>query len=246
MKLDQSNIQAIILVGGKGTRLKNLISDRPKPMAEVMGKPFLEWIIVALRKQGIHKIILAVSHLKEIIKDYFQDGALLNVNISYSEELSPLNTGGAILHALEKVNGNHFFVLNGDSYCAWDLHSLVEKQKTSKSLVTLSLIRKSNVERYGTVVIDKKGEVLCFKEKVENPKKGGWINSGIYFFDKDCFTLSPFRGNFSLEKDFLPFWVRKNRVYSVINNTNIFLDIGIPDDYLKAEKLLKKEFKTFI
>jgi len=244
--LDLHNLEVIILTGGKGTRLQSIVSDRPKPMAEVLGNPFLEWIILALKKQGIHKVILATSYLKEMIKDYFKDGQSLKINITYSEEPSPLDTGGAVLHALNKITGHNFIVMNGDSFCKWDLKDLLQTHLHYQSIATLSLVKMPDTARYGTVRIDKDHQVESFQEKDSTQKASGLINSGVYLFEKNCFIEAPFQGKFSIERDLLPFWINKNKVYSRIDETGIFLDIGVPEDYLQASALLEKEFKTLI
>ena len=118
------DIEAVVLVGGKGTRLKSVVSDRPKPMAEIAGKPFLEWILLGLQDRGVIRVVLCSGYMPEFIEDYFGDGTDLEMQVSYSVDPYPLGTGGAVLRALEHVSNTPILVLNGDSYCDFDIEYL--------------------------------------------------------------------------------------------------------------------------
>ncbi|HEG0584703.1 TPA: NTP transferase domain-containing protein, partial [Campylobacter jejuni] len=172
-------MQAIILCGGLGTRLKSVIKDIPKPMAPINDKPFLEFIFEYLKKQGIKEVILAVSYKYEVIKEYFKD-EFLGIKIKYSIEKEPLGTGGAIKEAL-KIIKNEAYVLNGDTFFGIDLSKL----KLNGGKICLALKQMNDFDRYGTVNVDGLGLVISFEEKVF--KKQGLINGGIYLLDKDIF-----------------------------------------------------------
>ncbi|EDP6004505.1 NTP transferase domain-containing protein [Campylobacter jejuni] len=214
-------MQAIILCGGLGTRLKSVIKDIPKPMAPINNKPFLEFIFEYLKKQGVKEVILAVSYKYEVIKEYFKD-EFLGIKIKYSLEKEPLGTGGAIKKALKFIK-NEAYVLNGDTFFDIDLTKL----KLNESKICLALKQMNNFDRYGTVNIDKQGFVISFEEKVF--KKQGLINGGIYLLTKDIFKDFALQEKFSFE-EFLQENYEKLRTRTEIFD-KYFIDIGIPSDY---------------
>src|SRR4051812_32802437 len=117
-------LEAVILAGGQGTRLRTLVDDRPKPMAEVAGRPFIEWLFLALQKQGVKRLVLSTGHLADPLERYCGDGSRWGLDIQMSRETSPLGTAGAVRQALQHIHGRRFFVLNGDSFCAASLVKL--------------------------------------------------------------------------------------------------------------------------
>ncbi|EAH5200876.1 D-glycero-D-manno-heptose 1-phosphate guanosyltransferase, partial [Campylobacter upsaliensis] len=173
-------MEAIILCGGLGTRLRAVVKDVPKPMASVGGKPFLEFIFEFLKKQGVKSVILAVSYKYEVIQEYFKD-SFLGIKIRYSIEKEPLGTGGAIKEALKLCEEEQIFVLNGDSIFEIDLKNL----RLNGAKICLALKKMFDFERYGAVSIDESGEIVEFKEK--SFCKEGLINGGIYLLKRDIF-----------------------------------------------------------
>ncbi|EEU7096498.1 NTP transferase domain-containing protein [Campylobacter jejuni] len=214
-------MQAIILCGGLGTRLKSVIKDIPKPMAPINDKPFLEFIFEYLKKQGIKEVILAVSYKYEVIKEYFKD-EFLGIKIKYSIEKEPLGTGGAIKEALKFIK-NEAYVLNGDTFFDIDLSKL----KLNGSKIYLALKQMNNFDRYGTVNVDGRALVISFEEKVF--KKQGLINGGIYLLDKDIFKDFALQEKFSFE-EFLQENYKKLKAKAHIFD-DYFIDIGVPSDY---------------
>ncbi|EAH7208555.1 nucleotidyltransferase family protein [Campylobacter jejuni] len=214
-------MQAIILCGGLGTRLKSVIKDIPKPMAPINDKPFLEFIFEYLKKQGIKEVILAVSYKYEVIKEYFKD-EFLGIKIKYSIEKEPLGTGGAIKEAL-KIIKNEAYVLNGDTFFGIDLSKL----KLNGSKICLALKQMNDFDRYGTVNVDEQCLVISFEEKVF--KKQGLINGGIYLLKKDIFDKFDLEKKFSFE-EFLQENCEKLKTRAEIFN-DYFIDIGVPSDY---------------
>lgn len=214
-------MQAIILCGGLGTRLKSVIKDIPKPMALINDKPFLEFIFEYLKKQGIKEIILAVSYKYEVIQEYFKD-EFLGIKIKYSIEKEPLGTGGAIKEALKFIK-NEAYVLNGDTFFDIDLSKL----KLNGSKIYLALKQMNNFDRYGTVNVDGRALVISFEEKVF--KKQGLINGGIYLLDKDIFKDFALQEKFSFE-EFLQENYKKLKAKAHIFD-DYFIDIGVPEDY---------------
>ncbi|EAH8212404.1 D-glycero-D-manno-heptose 1-phosphate guanosyltransferase [Campylobacter coli] len=222
-------MQAIILCGGLGTRLKSVIKDIPKPMAPINDKPFLEFIFEYLKKQGIKEVILAVSYKYEVIQEYFKD-EFLSIKIKYSIEKEPLGTGGAIKEALKFIK-NEAYVLNGDTFFDIDLKKLV----LNSSKICIALKQMQNFDRYGTVNVDEQGIVTSFEEKVF--KKQGLINGGIYLLKKDIFDEFSLEKKFSFE-EFLQENYKLLKIQTQIFD-DYFIDIGIPEDYIKFIKLRK-------
>ncbi|EPN4754006.1 D-glycero-D-manno-heptose 1-phosphate guanosyltransferase [Campylobacter jejuni] len=214
-------MQAIILCGGLGTRLKSVIKDVPKPMAPINDKPFLEFIFEYLKKQGIKEVILAVSYKYEVIQEYFKD-EFLGIKIKYSIEKEPLGTGGAIKEALKFIK-NEAYVLNGDTFFDIDLSKL----KLNRSKICLALKQMNDFDRYGMINIDKHGLVISFEEKVF--KKQGLINGGIYLLTKDIFNDFALQEKFSFE-EFLQENYKKLKARACIFD-DYFIDIGVPEDY---------------
>lgn len=213
-------MQAIVLCGGLGTRLKSVISDIPKPMAPINGKPFLEFIFEYLKKQDIKEVILAVSYKYEIIRAYFKD-EFLGIKIKYSIEKEPLGTGGAIKQALNSVE-KEAFVLNGDTFFDIDLFKL----KLCESKICLALKTMKDFDRYGAVELDG-NFIKSFKEK--EFIKQGFINGGIYLLAKGIFEGFSLESKFSFES-FLQENFRVLKARAEIFE-DYFIDIGVPKDY---------------
>jgi len=229
--------EAIILVGGLGTRLRSITKDEiPKPMVKINRRPFLEFILDYLISQGIKKVILAVGYKYEVIKNYFGN-KYRTLILDYSIETKPLGTGGAIKKALEKAQNTDIFVLNGDTYFPISLRELERFHKFHTPLVTIALKKLKNVERYGTIEINSTGRVVKFKEK--KFQKEGLINGGIYLINKKSFLSLDPPEIFSFEKDFLEKNYETYPIYGVVFD-NYFIDIGIPEDYYKFVEDVKK------
>src|SRR3990172_9726350 len=150
-------MKAIILGGGKGTRLKSFISDIPKPMAPVADRPFLEYLILQLKRWAIHDIVLSVGYKKEGIMSYFSTGSRWDVNITYLEEEIPLGTGGAIREAVKNINEPDIIVMNGDSFFNADFKELINFHYVKDSITTLALQKRNDASRCGRVIIDEQG-----------------------------------------------------------------------------------------
>lgn len=229
--------EAIILAGGLGTRLRSIVKDVPKPMADINGKPFLEYIFRYIKHFGINKVILAVGYKADIIKNYF--GNRFNgISIIYSEEKELLGTGGAIKQAIMFSEVNNVFIINGDTFFDIDLNKVYQFHMRKKAALTIALRYIKNADRYGIIEIDEKNTVRKFLEKGE--KKEGYINGGIYLIDKSFFLSFDLPKRFSFEKDFLEKNYELCNFYGIPFDT-YFVDIGVPEDYERA----KKEFKAF-
>ncbi|MHB8136729.1 MAG: nucleotidyltransferase family protein [Anaerolineaceae bacterium] len=238
MTISQEVYEAIILVGGKGTRLQSVIKDKPKPMALVHSRPFLEWIILSLRSRGVTKIILCTGYLGNQIEDYFQDGKTWGVEIQYSRDPKPLGTGGAISHAAKLITTERFFVMNGDSYSRFNLTQFMKYHLTKNALITMGLVNVDDCRRYGSVQIAKDGIIQTFLEK-PSVQQAGLINAGTYLIEQEIVDSIPKNQFFSLETDLFPKFV-ESRFYAIIGNSP-FIDIGTPESFRYAEQFIKQE-----
>ncbi len=219
--------KCVILAGGKGTRLRNVIYDIPKPMAPVAGKPFLEYLILQLKVHNIRDVIISIGYKGDAIKAYFGNGEKWDMNIRYSQEDEPLGTGGAVKKAINMFDDELFIVMNGDSYFDTDLSKLLDFHMERHAETTLSLAYCNNTKRYGRVEINQEGKVQRFIGK--DMPGSGLINSGIYLLQRNIDDVIP-DGNISLEDMILPNIIDKGLFGMTVNG--FFIDIGIPEDYL--------------
>jgi len=241
--MTENQIETIILAGGKGTRLKNVLDDRPKPMAVINNKPFLEWILLMLSKQGIQRAVISTGHLGKEIESYFANSRDLGVEIEFVRDPFPLGTAGAIRNALDKTNSERVLVLNGDSYLRFKLSNFLNTHLSYNAKVSICLAQIEDSSRYGTVEVDNDGRVLAFLEKPLK-KKPGLINSGVYLFERDVIKKIPKGKIISLEIDIFPNLINKG-LYGV-QCEGTFIDIGTPDSFNKANKLLRREFEYLL
>ncbi len=223
--------EAIILAGGLGTRLRRVVKDVPKPMANINGKPFLEYLLLNLERKGIEKVVLSVGYRWKVIENYFGKRHS-NIEILYSAENTPLGTGGAIKQAINLVDSEEVFILNGDTLFDIDLDSFFKQHKNKGSNLSLALKRMENCDRYGTVEIGEDNRIVAFLEK-EN-RKEGLINGGVYLLNKAFFSSFKLPQVFSFEKEFLYQHYKKYPFYGFPFDS-YFIDIGVPDDYEKAK-----------
>lgn len=223
-------MDAIILAGGFGTRLASVVQNVPKPMAPVAGSPFLEYLISYLKTQGVTRVVLAVCHKKECIIRYFGE-SFQEMEIIYSVEDTPLDTGGAIKKALSLCTDHRVYVLNGDSFLGADLGALRRAAEETGSAITMVLKPMEHFSRYGTVEADEQGRVTAFYEK--KPCISGAINGGIYDIRRD--TLSDYPEKFSMEVDCFPKLLQKGDLYAM-RTDGYFIDIGIPEDYERVQQ----------
>jgi NDP-sugar pyrophosphorylase family protein len=234
------NIRALVLCGGLGTRLRSVLSDRPKSMAPVAGRPFLELILRQLHEQGIRKVILGTGYRAEQIEQYFQTGADLGLSLEYSREAEPLGTGGAVKLA-EKFLSDPVVVVNGDSYVEWNLSQALALQTQRNAEVVIVLQAVPDVSRYGSVTIDNEGRITEFVEK--RARSGsGLINAGVYLLQKEILAELPPGRAISLEREVFPRLLGRP-IYGMVSR-GIFIDIGIPEDLARAQTLLAPDRRT--
>ena len=231
---------AIILAGGMGTRLKTIISDLPKPMAPIMNVPFLTYQLNYLKHFGIKKVIFSVGYLSEkIIAHYNQ--SFENISIEYSIEKNPLGTGGGIRMAMSNLNEDLVLILNGDSFFDLNLEQFYNLHLEQKADFSLALRYVNNSERYGNIEFNSSNQITSFIEK-NQLNQSGYINAGVYILSKKLYLQNTKPDiNFSIEKDF--FEKQLNQlIIKGFEFKDYFIDIGIPEDYLKAQDDFK-EFK---
>lgn len=224
-------MEAIILAGGSGTRLKSIISDIPKPMATIGAKPFLEYIFDWLIKNDIKRVVLSVGYKWEIIYNYYKD-SYHELELIYSVEEIPLGTGGAINKAIKLIENDDILIINGDTYFDVNINELASFHKTNQSNLTIALKPMKYFNRYGTVEINDENRILKFREKEHT--NIGLINGGIYLLDKNLIKDFPKSERFSFEKDFLEVELDNLKLFGFIKD-KYFIDIGIPEDYNKAQ-----------
>jgi len=226
--------KAVILAGGKGTRLASVVQDKPKPMANIAGLPFLHYMILDLKEKGITEIVLLVGHLKEVIINHFKD-SYHGVSIHYEIETEPRGTGG-LIYELSRKWKEDILLLNGDTYFDVDIVDMVNAVKSGE--IVLAVKKIENSDRYGalTVVGDR---ILDFNEK--SWIDSGYINGGIYYLPKGCFDPFSLPFSFSLEKDF--FEAHKAELQlRAYPSEGYFIDIGIPQDYEQAQITIPRQF----
>lgn len=224
-------MQAIVLVGGLGTRLREVITDVPKPMAPIQDKPFLAYLLTYLKKQGITHIIFPVHFMGEKIESHFQsqyDG----IAIQYVYEEHPLGTGGAIVNALSLLHDTTkpVFVLNGDTFVKLNYHVMYDRHLTDNVDLTMALRAVDDCSRYGKVVTEH-NRIIEFREKGEHGP--GLINAGVYLINPNVFAKFNMPRHFSVEKDFIFPYLSQLTPQPFMTN-DYFIDIGIPEDYARA------------
>jgi D-glycero-alpha-D-manno-heptose 1-phosphate guanylyltransferase len=231
---------AIILAGGFGTRLQSVVKDLPKPMADISGRPFLEYLFQELSQQGIEKVVLSVGYKWETIRNYFGD-RFQNISIQYAIEDQPLGTGGAILKAVLSSDEQEFFVFNGDTFFNIDLAQFHVQHVQAGSSLSIAMKRMLNFDRYGVVRTDSSNRVLSFEEK--RFYEEGNINAGVYLLSRKLFDQLSVPAKFSFEKDLMEKYCAVMKFYG-FPFEDYFIDIGIPEDYARAQKELPSLLAT--
>jgi D-glycero-alpha-D-manno-heptose 1-phosphate guanylyltransferase len=228
--------EAIILAGGLGTRLRSIVADLPKCMADVAGKPFLSYVINYYRKQGIEKFIFSLGYKHEVIEEYLQK-EFTDIMYTASVEPEPLGTGGAIYMACSKATTENILVVNGDTLFEIKLRLLSDFHEKKNADCTLSLKKMSNTDRYGVVETDDNSKVISFKEK--KYYETSIINGGVYALNVPSFMSEKFPVRFSFEKEYFELYHDTRKIYGLIQD-GYFIDIGVPEDFAQAQNDLKQ------
>lgn len=231
------DINAVILCGGQGLRLRPLIHDRPKSMASINRRPFLDILIKRLVQYGIKRLILCVGYKAGMIFDYYANKKS-SLEIVYSHETRPLGTGGALKKAKKLINSETFLAMNGDTICDINLNSFLRFHIRKGALLSMALVRAEQSSDFGSVSLDKNSRITGFQEKKDG-ETAGLVNAGIYFMEKDIFLRMPGKERFSLEGDLFP-GILNFKCYGFVNNHGFMLDIGTPQRYRQALGMAKK------
>jgi len=244
MSLEINQVVAVVLAGGFGTRIKHLLKDVPKPMAEVAGKPFVEWVVRYLAKQGIRRVILSNGHLSEAVESHFHGQPVDGVNVTCVEETQPLGTGGGFLNAVGKtvIRPPAWLVLNGDSLVFANLNEAARSLDDPAISGVIIGRPVPDASRYGTLAVDQGGDLLRFEEKRSG---SGVINGGVYLLRNSLLEAFPGQLPLSLERDVFPFLLSRGFRLRVATTEAPFLDIGTPETLPLADAFIRENASQF-
>jgi NDP-sugar pyrophosphorylase family protein len=229
-------VQAVVLVGGEGTRLRPLTLETPKPMVPVMNMPFLERTLRRLKAAGIDDVILPAGYLPEAITSYFGDGSSLGLRLRYVIEETPLGTAGALKNVEQYIDGP-FFVLNGDILTSLDLRAMLAYHKEKGGIGTLHLIQVEDPSAFGCVVHDANGKVGAFVEKPKREEAPtNAINAGTYLLEREVLDLIPAGRPVSIERETFPALIAGPRPLYAFTTDDYWIDLGKPEAYLGAHR----------
>ncbi|MFX1303755.1 MAG: sugar phosphate nucleotidyltransferase [Promethearchaeota archaeon] len=231
--------KGIILSGGWGTRLRPLTCTIPKTLIPVVNKPVIERQILLLKSAGINEIILAVSVMSDILKNYFGNGKKLGVNIQYTDEKYPLGTAGAIKLAEDFLKDENFFMLNGDVIINFDFKEIVKAHETYKGKGVIASKIVPDPSRYGVLIVEEDtNRILKFLEKTEyTPPEGKHIpmpiNAGVYLLEPEILSYIEPKKKVSIEREIFPILASKEKLYHY-SIPGVWKDIGKPEELLEA------------
>jgi NDP-sugar pyrophosphorylase family protein len=221
---------AVILAGGLGTRLRSVIPDKPKVLADVGGRPFIEYLLDQLARNGVQTVVLCTGYMADQIQNHL--GSVYNkMALYYSHESHPLGTGGALRLALPMLESDTVLVLNGDSYCGARFDEFMLWHDAHRSNATILLTETDDTRRYGRVQIDDEGRILQFLEKTDT-QGPGWINAGIYLVKRQMIESIGIGRPVSIEREVFPDWIGKG-LYGFRSEARLW-DIGVPSAYAQA------------
>ena len=234
------DITALILAGGFGTRVKDLLGELPKPMAPVHGRPFVEWIVRWLKAQGVCDVVISAGFGSEFVVNHFFNQPVPEMNVSCVAELQPMGTGGGLAHAAGESGGTPpaWLVLNGDSLIFADVAAITESLDDTTGVIVTRPV--SDTSRYGSVCADDSGRITAFEEKQPG---AGQINAGVYLLRHEVLADFPEARPLSLERDVFPNLIEKGLRAHVVESA--FLDIGTPETLPQAEGFVTENKSQF-
>ncbi|MEU4213571.1 NDP-sugar synthase [Streptomyces sp. NPDC026206] len=231
--------EAILLVGGKGTRLRPLTVHTPKPMVPAAGVPFLTHQLARARAAGVEHIVLATSYLAEVFEPYFGDGSSLGLHLEYVTEVEPLGTGGAIRNVASRLHSapdDPVLIFNGDILTGLDIEALVHTHQESKADVSLHLTRVADPRAFGLVPTDATGRVTAFLEKPQTPEEivTDQINAGAYVFNRSVIDEIPAGRPVSVERETFPGLLASGAHLQGMVDSTYWLDLGTPQAFVRG------------
>lgn len=231
--MTRHEVDAVILVGGQGTRLRPLTLSTPKPMLPTAGVPFLMHLLSRIRQAGIEHVVLGTSYQAETFSEHFGDGAGLGLRIDYVTEESPLGTGGAIRNTYHHLDADTVLVFNGDILSGVDLNALLRTHADTAADVTLHLVKVADPRAFGSVPTDPDGRVLAFLEKTESPTTDQ-INAGCYVFRRQVIADIPAGRVLSVERDTFPALLATGAAVRGHVDSSYWLDLGTPAAFVRG------------
>lgn len=232
--LSLSKIDVVILCGGFGKRLQNVVKDIPKPMAKIKHRPFLSILIDFIVSYGFKRFILCTGYKADVIERYYKQKTN-KLTIEFSREEKPLGTGGAIKNAENYIKSSPFLVANGDSFCKVNLKEFVDFHFRRDALISIAVTNVDVCDDYGVITVNNLQQIVKFNEKAKG-YKNRLINAGFYLLKREAFLLMPEKNSFSIERDFFPKIIKRN-LYAFETQESL-IDIGTPERYEKAKHLL--------
>ena len=234
-------MQAVILAGGAGTRLRSIVNDRPKSMARFGDKPFLEYQIDTLRRHGVTEVILCVGYLHEHIEQHFGDGKRCGIPVQYSVESTPLGTGGAVRKAGNLLRDS-FLLLNGDSYVELNVEAFIaahaaHRQSDERVVGTLALTRVEDARAYGSVEMDRQQRIVHYREK--STSQSPWVSAGIYALERNILDGWPPDRAMSMENDVIPTALESGGALFGHPAGGFFVDIGTPEGHSRFREYIE-------
>ena len=237
---DFSQVSAIILAGGLGTRLRTVVSDRPKVMGGINGNPFLYYLLDQLVEASMEKVVISTGYMGHVIEKTV-GSSYKSLHVDYSPEEKPLGTAGALKLAGQAVDTELCLVMNGDSYMDFDPGSLLMAHKQKKAKITLLVKAFDDISRFGTIQMNGENEIVQFMEKGSSTGTG-LINAGVYLIKTSAFQKIPDKIPCSLEYDYFPSMIGKG-IYGYETDGR-FIDIGTPESYSQAEKFFGRKSRV--
>ena len=228
-----SETDAVILVGGKGTRLRPLTLSAPKPMLPTAGLPFLHHLLARIAEAGINHVVLGTSFKAEVFEKHFGDGSDLGLEIEYVTETEPLGTGGGIRNVLPKLRADNVMVFNGDVLGGTELGAVLDTHEKNNADVTLHLVRVGDPRAFGCVPTDEEGRVTAFLEKTQDPPTDQ-INAGCYVFRREYIEKIPAGRPVSVEREVFPALLTEGvRMFGHVDSA-YWRDMGTPEDFVRG------------
>jgi D-glycero-alpha-D-manno-heptose 1-phosphate guanylyltransferase len=244
MSVTLSEVVAVVLAGGTGTRVQHLLGGLPKPMAPVKGRPFLEWLVRYLAKQGIKRVVISTGYRAEVVAAHFDPQPVPGVKTSCVAETAPLGTAGGVLHAVRQSNLKPpaWLVLNGDTLCFANLNLAAMELGDPEVSGVIYAREVPDASRYGSLVMDTSG---CLAEFVEKRPGKGLISTGVYLLRDELVQAFPDRVPLSLERDVFPELTARQVLLKVEPMSTPFLDIGTPESLPQAGDFIRRNREQF-